>query len=194
MRPKHLAMALSKLTPHPCSNVKLEQYATEGDLASYWMLGVDELDDIAGKTVADLGAGNGVLGIACLMLGAAHVHFVECDPETIRVLHDNLATLDPLQQGRATVHEVNLSQETVDLDGVDIVVMNPPWGSNKRGPTARSSSPLSRAKPRPFTCCTATQRPISPHWPLNTVGRAKPSSVPTSASLPPTTITPNEAA
>ena len=31
-------MALSKLTPHPCTDVSLEQYATEGDLAAYWML------------------------------------------------------------------------------------------------------------------------------------------------------------
>ena len=41
MRPKHLAIELSKLAPHPCSSVELEQYATEGDLAAYWMLGVD---------------------------------------------------------------------------------------------------------------------------------------------------------
>ena len=145
MRPKHLAMALSKLTAHPCSNVKLEQYATEGDLASYWMLAVDELDDISGKTVADLGAGNGVLGIACLMLGAAHVHFVECDPETVRVLHDNLAAIDAVQQGRATVHEVQVGQEAVDLDSVDIVVMNPPWGVQQ----AKADRPFLLAA---FTC------------------------------------------
>ena len=128
MRPKHLAMALSKLTAHPCSNVKLEQYATEGDLASYWMLAVDELDGIAGKTVADLGAGNGILGIACLMLGAAQVQFVECDPAAIQVLCDNLSTLDADLKERATVHAVQLGKETVDLDNVDLVVMNPPWG------------------------------------------------------------------
>ena len=58
MRPKHLAIRLSKLTPHPCKDVTLEQYATEGDLAAYWMLAVDQLDDFEGKVVADLGAGN----------------------------------------------------------------------------------------------------------------------------------------
>ena len=43
MRPKHLAMNLSKLQPHPCTDVTLEQYATEGDLAAYWLLAVEEL-------------------------------------------------------------------------------------------------------------------------------------------------------
>ena len=49
MRPKHLAIRLSKLTAHPCKDVLLEQYATEGDLAAYWMLAVDQLDGLEGK-------------------------------------------------------------------------------------------------------------------------------------------------
>ena len=175
MRPKHLAMALSKLTAHPCLNVKLEQYATEGDLASYWMLAVDELDSITGKTVADLGAGNGILGIACLMLGAAQVQFVECDPAAIQVLRDNLSTLDADLKERATVHAVQLGKETVDLDKVDLVVMNPPWASNKPRLTARSSWLPSPVKPQPFMSCTATKQLTSRLWPLSTIGKAKPS-------------------
>ena len=128
MRPKHLAIALSRLTPHPCLDVKLEQYATEGDLASYWMLAVDELDGLEGKTVVDLGAGHGILGIACLMLGAKHVHFVECDPDALEVLRENLATFGSELHGRTTVQEIQLGQDNVDFTDVDIVVMNPPWG------------------------------------------------------------------
>ncbi len=131
MRPKHLAMALSKLTPHPCADVTLEQYATEGDLAAYWMLAVDELDRVENRVIADLGAGNGVLGVACLLLGAAHVHFYECDEETEMVLKTNLAGLGETFAGRWTVHCVVLGQDDVDLSEVDIVVMNPPWGVQK---------------------------------------------------------------
>jgi putative methylase len=128
MRPKHLAIALSQLIPHPCSSVALEQYATEGDLAAYWMLAVDELDQTTGKVVADLGAGNGILGIACLLLGAQHVHFVECDEQTVKVLELNLATLDPPLRQRCTVHHHAVGQGELELTAVDLIVMNPPWG------------------------------------------------------------------
>ena len=105
MRPKHLAIKLSKLQPHPCLDVQLEQYATEGDLASYWMLAVDQLDELDGKTVLDLGAGNGVLGIACLLLGAKHVHFVECDEDALEVLRRNLESSS--NEESWTIHPTN---------------------------------------------------------------------------------------
>ena len=63
MRPKHLAIELSKLEPHPCNSVELEQYATEGDLAAFWLLAIDQLDNLENKSVLDLGAGNGILGL-----------------------------------------------------------------------------------------------------------------------------------
>ena len=94
MRPKHLAIRLSKLTAHPCKDVLLEQYATEGDLAAYWMLAVDQLDGFEGKVVVDLGAGNGILGIGALLLGAAQVVFVETDEEALGVLRSNVASLE----------------------------------------------------------------------------------------------------
>ena len=128
MRPKHLAISLSKLAPHPCENVGLEQYATEGDLASYWMLAVDELDGFEEKSVADMGAGNGILGIAALLLGAARVVFVETDPSAITVLEDNIASLHTDLQAKAEVVCATVGVDDVPLDGVDIIVMNPPWG------------------------------------------------------------------
>ena len=128
MRPKHLAMALSRLTPHPVSKVELEQYATEGDLAAYWMLAVDQLDGLQGRTVADLGAGNGILGIACLMLGAQHVTFVECHQETHETLTANLASLGEEYLGRTSVVNATLGVDEVDLTDIDLIVMNPPWG------------------------------------------------------------------
>ena len=131
MRPKHLAMALSKLTPHPCTDVSLEQYATEGDLAAYWMLAVDQMDQVENRHIADLGAGNGVLGIACLLLGAAHVHFYECDEQTVEVLEMNLGALSHSFSGEWTVHHALVGEDEIDLREVDIVLMNPPWGVQK---------------------------------------------------------------
>jgi len=138
MRPKHLAIALSKLQPHPCSDVSLEQYATEGDLASYWMLAVDELDDVEGKSVVDLGAGNGILGLACLMLGAAHVRFIECDPSALEALKANLDGLAPNFQDKTTILPLRIGVDDIDLSDADLVVSNPPWGVQ----TARADRPF----------------------------------------------------
>jgi len=126
MRPKHLAIKLSKLQPHPCLDVQLEQYATEGDLASYWMLAVDQLDELDGKTVLDLGAGNGVLGIACLLLGAKHVHFVECDEDALEVLRTNLESMS--NEESWTIHPTRLGTDDWTIPETDLIVMNPPWG------------------------------------------------------------------
>tara|TARA_B100000900_G_scaffold403723_1_gene411170 strand:- start:723 stop:1376 length:654 start_codon:yes stop_codon:yes gene_type:complete len=128
MRPKHLAISLSKLRPHPCENVILEQYATEGDLASYWMLAVDELDGFQDSIVADLGAGNGILGIAALLLGASKVVFVETDVSVIAALEKNIASLQADLQAKAEIVHATVGLDDLTLDDVDIVVMNPPWG------------------------------------------------------------------
>ena len=40
--------------------MELEQYQTEGNLAALWLSQIDSLDGLEGKTVLDLGAGNGV--------------------------------------------------------------------------------------------------------------------------------------
>jgi len=128
MRPKHLAIELSKLIPHPCSNVELEQYATEGDLAAYWMLGVDQLDDIVGKHVLDLCAGNGILGLGCLFIGAGRVTLVEADPLAAEVARKNCRNLKSKYDAPTTVIEAFVGTDEVDVNDVDIIVMNPPWG------------------------------------------------------------------
>ena len=81
MRLRHLAMALSNLPPHPQHDVSLEQYATEGDFAARWIAEMVERGDLDEATkVADLGAGNGILGIGCYLAGAASTLLVEKDP------------------------------------------------------------------------------------------------------------------
>jgi putative methylase len=121
-------MALSKLIPHPCTDVTLEQYATEGDLAAYWMLAVDQLDGLEGRRVADLGAGNGILGIAALILGAEAVVFVEADENAAAVLQENIEGLGETLSQRATVVSTHIGTEQPNLDQPDLIVMNPPWG------------------------------------------------------------------
>jgi predicted RNA methylase len=139
MRPKHLAIELSKLKPHPCQSVELEQYATEGDLAAYWMLGVDQVDEVHGKHILDLAAGNGVLGLATMLLGASKVTLVEADEQAIEVAEANIKRTQAKVEGRANIIQAMIGSDSIELDQpIDLVVMNPPWGVQ----TARADRPL----------------------------------------------------
>ena len=114
-----MAMALSKLPRHPCNSVELEQYQTEGDLAAKWLILIDKLDGFEGKTVLDLGAGNGILGYGAQLLGA-EVIFVECDEDAALLCRD---------LGQTIVGMVG----QVNLPSVDLVITNPPWGVQTKG-------------------------------------------------------------
>ena len=84
MRLRHLAMALSNLPAHPQRDASLEQYATEGDFAARWIAEIVQRGDLGEETrVADLGAGNGILGIGCLLAGAKSVLLVEWDAQCV---------------------------------------------------------------------------------------------------------------
>ena len=138
MRPKHLAIQLSRLAPHPCLRVELEQYATEGDLAAFWMLAIDQTDGFEDRHVVDLGSGNGILGIAALLLGARKVTFVETDKDALEILHSNLNTLDKALMAQAEVVNAHIGRDEVELESVDLLVMNPPWGVQ----TAKADRPF----------------------------------------------------
>jgi putative methylase len=107
----------------------LEQYATEGDLAAFWILAIDQLDNLENKTVVDLGAGNGILGLGTAYLGASKVTLIEADEEACMVLKQNSQRIiEEFETQIITIHAL-IGSQLVELSGqTDIVVMNPPWG------------------------------------------------------------------
>ena len=108
--------------------MSLEQYATEGDLAAYWMLGIDQLDDVSGKHILDLGAGNGVLGLGLVILGASRATFVEADEEVCGILEENCARLAKKFDFEYEIINAKIGSQNLDIPQCDIVVSNPPWG------------------------------------------------------------------
>lgn len=117
MRLRQLAMALSKLPPHPQRSVELEQYPTEGDFAARWIAEMVHLGDITEETrVADLGAGNGILGIGCLLAGAKNVELVEIDSECVHQMYAEQVSWSIMDIAKW------------DATDIDLIVMNPPWG------------------------------------------------------------------
>jgi 16S rRNA (guanine966-N2)-methyltransferase len=85
---------------------------------------------IGGARVLDLFAGSGALGIEALSRGAAEVTFVERDGGALRVLRENLATLEmPLERAKPRrvdalemLREAARQQQTFDL-----VFIDPPY-------------------------------------------------------------------
>ena len=140
MRVRRLAMLLSGLVPHTCDSVELEQYSTDGNLAARWLTDIAAFGDLSeGCTVADLGAGNGVLGLGALAMGAGRAMLVEADQAACDVAKSNAESTgfaDSVEVIRA-----KLGSDSVDLSSADVVISNPPWGRQ----TPRADRPFLEA-------------------------------------------------
>ena len=109
----------------PSPRPDIEQYPTPAALAAevaYIALGKG---DLAGCRVLDAGCGNGVLGIAAKLLGAAEVVGVDIDLLAIQVAERN-----------AHRAKVEIEWRHADVRSVagpfDTVLMNPPFGSQTK--------------------------------------------------------------
>lgn len=81
--------------------------------------------DVAGRSLVDLGSGNGILAIAGKLLGASRVVGVESDPRSLEVARRNA--------DRAGVEiEWRLADVSAFREPIDTVVMNPPFGAQTR--------------------------------------------------------------
>ena len=123
-------MRLSSLEPHPMERSDLEQYATEGNLAAEWLAAMAAFGDLDGRAVVDVGAGNGILGLGALMVGAASVRLIEADPSVAEVAERNAAEV-----GAEIDVKVHTVQAAVDLGSVGgaVLISNPPWGVQTTG-------------------------------------------------------------
>ena len=140
MRTRRLAMLLSGLDSHTYDSVKLEQYATDGDLASRWLADIAAYGDLAeGCTVADLGAGNGVLGLGALAIGAGRAILVEADQSACEVVKSNAESMGFSES--VEVFHTTIGSDPIDLDSADVVISNPPWGRQ----TPRADRPFLEA-------------------------------------------------
>lgn len=124
MRKKHLAMLLSKLRGFESPKPELEQYRTPGDVAGELLWLAHSLGEVEGKTIADLGAGTGVLGIGAILLGAEKVYAVEKDRRALEIARENARSLGVEERIEFVNTDVSEFSERVDA-----VIMNPPFGS-----------------------------------------------------------------
>lgn len=74
-----------------------------------------------------MGAGTGVLSIGAALLGAKKIYAVEIDEEAVKILLENLEEFKV-----RNVVEVKVSDVSQFSENVDTVVMNPPFGSQRK--------------------------------------------------------------
>ncbi len=127
MSQKHLSRLLSRLQDFKEPKIKLEQYITNSDVASELLWSADMRGFIKGKTIIDLGAGTGGLGIGALLLGAKKVIFLEKDESAIVILKKNIAQVS--EEYELPDYEIVQGDVSEAKGEYDMVVMNPPFGT-----------------------------------------------------------------
>jgi putative methylase len=125
MRRKRLEIVLQKLRPLEERSARLEQYATPAHVAADVLWEASTQGDIHGRSVADLGCGNGVFCIGAKLMGADRAAGIDIDPAAVRVARANASDLGA---------EVELFDGDVStLPGpFDTVLQNPPFGAQTR--------------------------------------------------------------
>jgi len=85
--------------------------------------------EFEGRSVADLYAGSGALGLEALSRGAAGVSFVERSPRVIRVARENAASLGVLQRCEFLTENVRDFLRRTPPASFDVVFADPPYDS-----------------------------------------------------------------
>lgn len=130
MKIRKLAMNLSNLKHQSSKKVDLEQYSIDGDLAAKWLSDLIAFGDLKkGCRISDLGAGNGILGIGAMLLGAEKVIFIESDSDTCEILNENLSSLSLNKYSE--IQNIHITQSNIPVLDVDLIITNPPWGRQK---------------------------------------------------------------
>jgi len=91
--------------------------------AIFDMLG--SLGGVEGRSVADLFAGTGALGIEALSRGAAHATFVDDDASVLDVVRTNLVLTG--LYARATVVKADVLDWVAAASPVDLALVDPPY-------------------------------------------------------------------
>ncbi len=125
MRRAELVRRLESLRGFVEADPRREQVITPADAAAELLGTALARDDLAGRSVLDLGTGTGRLAIGAALLGAESVVGVDADAAAVAVAREN---------ARAVGVDVRWLVGPVDaaLPPADTVVMNPPFGAQSR--------------------------------------------------------------
>lgn len=127
---KELGVFLSRLETFENPSLELEQYATPPPIAAEWIWHMALVGEVANKIIADAACGPGILGLGLLMLGAKKVFFIDKDEKAMAICIRNYNKLkEEYEIGEAEFITADIS---LFDHQVDIVVQNPPFGTQNK--------------------------------------------------------------
>jgi len=126
MKRRELEIALQSLRTFAAPRPDLEQYSTPAVIAADMLFEALARGDLEGRKVVDLGCGTCPLGIGAALLGASDVIGFDKDAAALEQARENAARLGV---------EIDLRLAEIDEVGenADTVVMNPPFGAQRKG-------------------------------------------------------------
>ncbi len=127
MRSSDLSRRLARVSDFNTPRLKLEQYSTPPDTAAAMLLEAHRRGHIEDCRVADLGCGPGRLLVGAALLGARSVEGVDMDDGALEQARRAAADAEVIDVCSFTRVEVSHWEQQVDT-----VVMNPPFGSQRR--------------------------------------------------------------
>lgn len=124
-----IAIVLSKLKVFDNPKLMSEQYPTDSEIASNILYEAACAQLIQDQVIADFGAGTGILGICCLLMGAKKVYFIERDVEAFKTLKENIVTI--LKDHKIDESQIELINDNIENfnQSVDLIIQNPPFGT-----------------------------------------------------------------
>ncbi|MBP2172973.1 putative methylase [Methanococcus voltae] len=117
IKKKHLEMVLDNLKAHPNPKVELEQYSTEGNLASELLMFAR--DDIKNNIVVELGCGTGRFSIGSLLLGAKGAYGIDIDEESVETAKYNLGNIMEILEKFNLKYVIENLDKNKDENGVN---------------------------------------------------------------------------
>jgi putative methylase len=125
MKKRQLEMMLQKLMPLSSRSSRLEQYLTPADVATDILWEAFTAGDIEGRSVIDLGCGNGVFAIGSMLLGAGNATGIDIDPGAVMTANGN---------AKALSLDIDFKEQDVSsaTGKFDTVLQNPPFGAQTK--------------------------------------------------------------
>jgi len=115
---------------------ELEQYPTSPHIASRILFTADRsYDDIEDKLVLDLGCGTGMLAVGANILGSGYTVGIDIDSEALALANKNIEEFEvDVDLIQADILKIcDGSNLFKSLHSFDTVIMNPPFGTRKKG-------------------------------------------------------------
>ena len=129
VRKLDLEKAIAEIQPHPAPKAYFEQYTIPSDVAAEMLyIATYIYDDIAEKTIADLGCGTGRLAIGAALLGAKEVLGVDIDRLAVKIAKKNAEKLQMSKKINWIIADIEVLRGHFDT-----VLQNPPFGVQRKG-------------------------------------------------------------